>query len=1215
MSSSTYFRLGERSGSARHRFQGHGLTVTNPYPVRRPVVPTADGHDCDGAEGRDSSLFRLDGTNNATAVTADQRQREPEVDRGNDGASPLVKPQEKTEDAIVRTNQRRLRDTIYGSNPVVAMSSLCGDTSSSNLRAGTATSTEMLSMVSRSSPLIQDCSNALNTAIGSTRATVRAASQLCPDVSSRGPTASKKITLCDPLFDDVTDNHLWKNDDNSNAGVIASECISDVTKTTDGEPKMKVSGLRRPSSGEYLTRLYQLRNIGGSQASPAPGFGSSLSFRNASADSTRRRSASSPLLPLQSTAEAYEEDSMDAGTWDVLASAIPTGEKTRDPFVEEMWLFEREQIREAARRAANPPPPPSQQRRHSRKPSTAGEGSPTPERSLRFRDRECESLRGKLAHLLSQEVSAFPEITLSVFDDCQEGEHSFAERARLLSLAGSTSTRLGVSSLGGSGYDSDFSGQPSLQRRIIQSHRSNSRGGAVASGAAGFSMNDFAEVFGLKRSTITDELDTNIPVQDLHLLQLYCHNTDTVIIYRPVSDVVPDLYAGDYFLPSAYCDPVSGVPKTLDEIDPDMTLNELLKLTSRECRVKGKGIGVSLKSSPYPPIEGLIPINPNLSKTYSDARKKERALEDQLMRTRAGCISTALLRKIRLQRSVFGAATSVAVREIHASVDESSRRLEHLLAEYRAASAYARDKLAISLDYLDRLNESQFLGKRVARWRGLQLFYRRSPTDINDVERSDQGHPQFYCKSHDGLHFFPYHHHLNEIDSVPLKPEASQYLHPVEVLTHRSFVISDVSHRIEPDPQGDFLIGPDFDGFAYAKRNRWDLSVEEYFKACESRTKTTLLPTFGLVSHEDVEHVLDMRRLTQWKQSHGYECSNTVKTQDVGEGNYTVITPTDLLIATNLYELMEVVGVMWKQGFPLLLNPNWKVMLHPTTLMPVVVGDDVSTPIIDDCGLAFLKYQLAEIGKSIDDIKLDAYKYIEESAIAKRLGQRNRFVGLALIPRAALVLAKKMIADKFFAVRKWSLMPPMVAPLPPDQLAKKLGDRLENFMEKMASKKLNPSRDAPSRLEDSEDDLLQGESPRGVKNLSGSKGNFGSGTIMTKKDPISREFELYRDQRVKLLVEQFLEDCAVFEGIFGADEAKFTRRLKFYLDHDSVLSASAAEHHQHHHHQGVESTQPSDKRPDPVSSSLRPPRSDVQASGAQLGVSFLAAPKLQREVF
>jgi hypothetical protein len=65
------------------------------------------------------------------------------------------------------------------------------------------------------------------------------------------------------------------------------------------------------------------------------------------------------------------------------------------------------------------------------------------------------------------------------------------------------------------------------------------------------------------------------------------------------------------------------MPKMYTEIDPAMTDAAIKQITRRECRIKGKGIGISLKSSSYPPITGLIPPNPNLTKTYSEARKKE----------------------------------------------------------------------------------------------------------------------------------------------------------------------------------------------------------------------------------------------------------------------------------------------------------------------------------------------------------------------------------------------------------------------------------------------------------------------------------------------------------------------------------------------------------------------------------------------------------------
>lgn len=979
----------------------------------------------------------------------------------------------------------------------------------------------------------------------------------------------------------------------------------------------------------------------------------------------------------QQQPDEHDDDVLDAEGWAILASAFPHllhadlhPSQQTNAFDDEMWAFEAEEIRQVAKRAANAALAAQYAVRQSSGGASGGGQRATKQQMLaamaaasavpgsatgspkrkKFTDHDTELLRGKLSALLGGNGLGDLEVPLITFTDYEQdipagsessssadasvnggGGGGFARRARRLSMHAAAAPFGPMVTM--HGYDGDATNASdwmerasqgrSLQRRIAD-EAGNGRGGGGGGGAGAaacpegsqrrFSMADFSSVFGLTHKSVVDERETNIPPQDLHLLQLYSLHTNTVNVYRPVSDVVPDLYIGDFFLPPQHCDG-NDIPKMFNEIDPKMTDAAIKQMTRRECRIKGKGIGISLKSSPYPPITGLIPLNPNLSKTYSEARKKERALEDQLMRTRVGCISTSLLRKIRQQRSLLGASSTVAVLEINAYVEASQKRLDAALSSYHAASAYATDKLDVSIAFLATLNESQFVGRVGATWRMLPLYTRVSPSDPNDVERNESGDPKFYVLAKDGL-FYNYIPHFNEIDADRPVFETAR-MSPVEVLTHRSFIISPVTHRIEPDPKGDFLIGPDFDGFAYAKRNRWDLSVEEYYARCEARIQTKLLPTFGQVCAEDLEFILDMRQLTEWKQSHGYECANTVKTQEVTDGNYVVITPDDLFISTNFQELMHVFGIMWQQGYPLLLNPNWRVMLHPTTFMPVLIGaDEVTLPIIDDCGLAFLKYQLAEANRTLDEVKAEAHQYIEMCAAARRSGHRIRYVGPALVPQAALVLSKKLVAEKFYQARRWTLMPPMMLPLSPEDLARKTADSLETFMEKLSLRKEVSLSDARGGNVDSFADqqphCLDDFSVDNSASLSfdrAQRRRVQEKLLHAKKDPMVHEFEVFRELRCAELCKAFDEECAVFEAVFGeAEAAKFTEKLKPYFDpatavKNSVLTAA------------MTSMRESTMVRRPSAAALQRMESSRNMYAGPPQKLYLAPPKAQREQF
>ncbi|CUG11435.1 Hypothetical protein, putative [Bodo saltans] len=650
------------------------------------------------------------------------------------------------------------------------------------------------------------------------------------------------------------------------------------------------------------------------------------------------------------------------------------------------------------------------------------------------------------------------------------------------------------------------------------------------------------DFFGKKAKTVIPEGDTFIPSNELHLYQLYCLNTNMILIFRPVSPSVPPMYAGNFFVPPQFCDE-DGIPLMINEINQRLTLQEVLGFTVAECRVKGKGIGVSLKSSPYPPIDGFIPINPSLSKTYSEARKKERALEDNMINQAAGggdAMSTALLRKMRSQKSLFSAATSVAMKEIAASLKDSDQRLATLLDAYRRQSSYAIDKLAVAEEYIGVLNETQFLGKTIATWRGMQVYYKQLAGDA-DVERRENAHPIFYCLK--GTELFAYDLERNELElsrSYPATAETMEIVyHPVYILTHRSFVISPISKRIEPDPLGDFLIGPDFDGFAYAANivtgNTSTVSAYRSF-ADEQIMNLRVLPTMGLVNDIDIDHILEMRRLTEWKQSHGYECSNTLKTQDISDGPHVIVMPNEVRLANNFPELMTFYREAWQCGYPLLLNPNWRVVLCPVERLPVTLGDELSLPIIDDCGLALLKHYLSSVGKKFDDIKDDAVKYIDELVALRRQGvTRLRVAGMystSLIPRVAVVVARKKLADYFYKLRRWMLFPPLFE-----------ADKLNDFDDDGTSPNL---------------DSLRGATPssRALTRKTSSVFTAGRGGRRAATVPVNASFEAYREQKVSELRAVFEEECAVFDALFGSDDPRFVRRLKHFIDPAVAAQAS-----------------------------------------------------------
>jgi hypothetical protein len=214
----------------------------------------------------------------------------------------------------------------------------------------------------------------------------------------------------------------------------------------------------------------------------------------------------------------------------------------------------------------------------------------------------------------------------------------------------------------------------------------------------------------------------------------------------------------------------------------------------------------------------------------------------------------------------------------------------------------------------------------------------------------------------------------------------------------------------------------------------------------------------------------------------------------------------EIRIASCLPELIAFYQEGWVCGYPLLLNPNWRVVLDRSTMLPVCFGDELSTPVVDDCGLAMLKHQLSAAGKKFEDIKADAYHYLEELAQSKRNGAaRVRVAGVystSIIPRAALVLARKKLAESFYELRRWQLMPPLI---------------------------------------DRESQMCWGRSPESIaQHMQQSPTRRGR--------VVSTAFEAYRASRVRDLYLRFEDECAMFQIAFGNEDGKFVGRLKMYAD-------------------------------------------------------------------
>ena len=554
---------------------------------------------------------------------------------------------------------------------------------------------------------------------------------------------------------------------------------------------------------------------------------------------------------------------------------------------------------------------------------------------------------------------------------------------------------------------------------------------------------------------VVSELDCCMPLQDIHLYQLFCYHHRMIIIIRPVSMSVPNLYAGTFFLDSRYCDAL-GQPIA----QPHLSMEQVMSATRHECRVRGKSINVSLKSSSYPPIDGLIPVNPALGKAYLDAQKREREIEDMILNAKGGVVTISLLKKLKAQRAQAGSLTAAFRRDIETALRESDVKCAALMEQYKADLVLTVDKAAVSRQYIERFNEAQFLGTTVAKWRGFPVYFTEGAAGVaGEVLRDDKDAPVFHI--HKGSAFYLYNRQVNDMEKTPTSETAN--LKPVLVVTHRMFFTSATTQRIEEETDA-YLIGPDFDGLTYGYQDPLTDTVERKKKWAETVTRPYLVKSMGLVSDADVEHVKEVRELTEWKQNHGYEMGNTVKSQPITKGTYVVLTPHRVAILNSMTEIIGYCRTAWRHGIPLQLNPNWRVAIDHMHL-PRPYGEDIFLPLVDDCGYSALLTRFEEVGTGSptggsptvpegSDLGKAAgpsssaqhpetyehmkHRYVPLSARAAAyrdfVAQGDRRARAAinisdsvdegdLFDALTLVLDKKALAAAYFDVRRWQLLP------------------------------------------------------------------------------------------------------------------------------------------------------------------------------------------------
>eukprot|EP01079_Euglenida_sp_SAG-EU17-18_P000726 gene726-2514_t len=459
------------------------------------------------------------------------------------------------------------------------------------------------------------------------------------------------------------------------------------------------------------------------------------------------------------------------------------------------------------------------------------------------------------------------------------------------------------------------------------------------------------------------ESSTGLLLADLHRYCIYSAQRRCSIILREVGPGAADTYEGVYHMDKKYClrDGVTPDYSVIRRID----MENIRSITSHHyVHAQGKAISISLKSSPYKAILGMIPLDPNLSKLQQVHAGELAALEELILKNRTKRKMRKFLGSLRNQEGHWQQTLRKYTGEANKQFLDSNARLGKLWQGYESELQMAQNKLAVSRKWLGQFNAGLFLGATKVRTpTGLPIYYLVKYTDITAktfskqdsglipntvVARDDAGGPIFLiqtngqfsvCSSQDG--------NWEPVDNTFVFHFTNQQrykLKPVWVATYRVYKIDLDTNRIVEDHVAANVIVPDYDGLSYA--HEWespvvagivssDMSWEEniasmvvfYHNVVEALNTSRWVDGMGLVNDDDILHVHEMRLLTDWKQNHGAEMRNTVKPQSLNGPHIAFVPNAAWSILHGPLEIIQFYRWAWKKGMPLPLNPCWPVLL------------------------------------------------------------------------------------------------------------------------------------------------------------------------------------------------------------------------------------------------------------------------------------------------
>ncbi|KAJ9463968.1 hypothetical protein DIPPA_05493 [Diplonema papillatum] len=460
------------------------------------------------------------------------------------------------------------------------------------------------------------------------------------------------------------------------------------------------------------------------------------------------------------------------------------------------------------------------------------------------------------------------------------------------------------------------------------------------------------------------EGDTGMPVADVHNYMLYCQMHRLTIILRPVADGAAKAFLGVFGITDPSLLDEEGYP--ILERTEHIPWSHLTDITSLVSNARGKTMATALKSSPYGPIKGTVPLLAQLSKVGAAHAELRSNLEAALIAAEKAQVAPDAASAIVVgKEGLTQAFTRLKTMEATASrmfdkiqadsnraMVASDMRLQKLLLAYNKASMEVRDKRKVAEMYVDEFNNSQFLGECMARYGPLRrcihyLVHERENEDGRATLFEEGKLPVFVLPptSSPATSADPYEKWDYEKgtfvrcpNGLPPRSEAL----PVKLVSSRHFYISDKTGRIEERAEGAVLV-PDYDGLSWADDcvfpeslfclhdsvgNLTAAIVEHCYGDMKSVLEQSFIDNMGMVSNKDIEHIHEVRCLTDWRQSHGEEANNTVKTQEFLPGNYPCFDSDGKLhVLRNMEDVVRFYRKKWLAGCPLRLNPNWNVIL------------------------------------------------------------------------------------------------------------------------------------------------------------------------------------------------------------------------------------------------------------------------------------------------